>query len=259
MKGAFMAFALLFAASRCEAALSPRQLGAAALAPEVGAQLPPEAPFETAQGPLTLKDAIGGKPAILLLVDFTCRFICGSTLSIAADGLSHLNLRPGADYAILVMGIDPKDDVSAAEAMKRARLGAYPQLAASARFLNGDAATVAAVAAALHYTPVYDAETDEFAHPVGAVILTPDARVSGVVSGLDLDASSLKAALDAAGQRGGSGLIEGIRLLCYGHAPLKGAYAATVGAALIAGGTLTFALLCGALVFLFRRGSARAS
>ncbi len=107
---------------------------------------------------------------------------------------------------------------------------------------------------ALNYTPVYDAERDEFAHPVGAVILTPDGRVSRLISGLNLDPGSLKAALADAGLGGLSSLVEGIRLLCYGHSPLHGAYASTISAALTAGGLLTLAGIGAAAALFVRRG-----
>ena len=34
-------------------------------------------------------EAIGDKPVALILIDYTCRFICGTTLAVAAYGLSY--------------------------------------------------------------------------------------------------------------------------------------------------------------------------
>jgi hypothetical protein len=79
-------------------------------------------------------------------------------------------------------------------------------------------------------------------------------RVSRVISGLNLSPGAFKAALDDAGQGALSSLVEGIRLLCYGHSPLHGAYNETVRAALAAGGLITLAGLAGAAVLLVRRG-----
>ena len=138
--------------------------------------------------------------------------------------------------------------------MKDAQLAPYPGLQAAAHFLNGDAATIASVTKALNYTPVHDAETDEYAHPVGAVILTPDGRVSRVISGLNLNPESFEAALIDAERGSFSSLVEGIRLLCYGHSPLRGAYASTVRAALAVGGVLTLAGIAGAAVLFAKRG-----
>ena len=255
MKRVLAAFALVLFIAPCKAALSPKQLSAAILDPAAGAALPLNTKFASSTGAaLTLDEAIGDKPAALILVDYTCRFICGTTLAVAAYGLSSTGLEPGKDFSFLVIGIDPKDKPTDAKSMKDAQLAPYPGLQAAAHFLNGDAATIASVTKALNYTPVYDAETDDYAHPVGAVILTPGGRVSRVISGLNLNPESFKAALIDAGRGSFSSLVEGIRLLCYGHSPLHGAYASTVRAALAVGGLLTLAAIAGAAVLFARQG-----
>jgi protein SCO1/2 len=255
MKSVWAAFAILFCCSPCEAALSPRQLSAAILNPVPGVSLPLEAKFVNSAGAaLTLGEAIGDKAAALILVDYTCRFICGTTLAIAAYGLSGTGLQPGKDFSFVVMGIDPNDKPADAKAMKDAELAPYPGLQASAHFLNGDASAISSVTKALNYTPVYDAELDQYAHPVGAVILTPDGRVSRLISGLNLNPQSFKAALSSA--QGGtlSGLVEGIRLLCYGHSPLHGAYASVIRTVLAAGGLVTLVAIAGVAVLFARKG-----
>ena len=255
MKCVLALFVLVLFATPCKAALSPKQLSSAILDPVTGAAVPIMAKFATSTGAvLTLDDAIGDKPAALILVDYTCRFICGTTLAIAAYGLSSTGFEAGKDFSLIVMGIDPKDKPSDAKAMKDAQLAPYPGLQAAAHFLNGDAAAIASVTNALNYTPIYDAETDEYAHPVGVVTLMPDGRVSRVISGLNLNPVMFKAALTDAGRGSLSSLVEGIRLLCYGHSPLHGAYASTVRAALAAGGVLTLAGIAGAAVLLAKRG-----
>jgi len=255
MKRVLAAFALVLSAVPCKATLSPKQLSAAILDPVAGAALPLDAKFtNSTRAALSLDEAIGDKPAALILVDYTCRFICGTTLAIAAYGLSSTGLEPGKDFSFVVIGIDTKDKPADAKAMKDSQLAPYPRLQAAAHFLNGDTTAIASVTKALNYTPVYDAETDEYAHPVGAVILTPDGRVSRVISGLNLNPQSFKAALIDAGRGSFSSIVEGIRLLCYGHSPLHGAYTATVRAALAVGGFLTLKGIAGAAVFFAKRG-----
>ncbi len=255
MKNICAAVALLLFSLPCKAALSPKQLSTAILNPSPGASLPLDIKFTNSNNAaLSLGEALGNKPAALVLVNYTCRFICGTTLAIAAAGLSQTGLTPGQDYSLVVAGINPKDKPADAEAMKEAQLAPYPGLRASALFLNGDATAIARVTRALNYIPVYDAERDEYAHPLGAVILTPDGRVSRVISGLDLRPGAFRAALAEAGRGALSSLVEGIRLLCYGHRPLHGAYNRTVQAALMAGGLITLAGLAGAAAFLIRRG-----
>lgn len=256
---AFAALAsILIGSTPCGAELSPNQLKEIALNPSPGAALPLDAGFITSgNARLSLKDALGGKPAVLILVDFKCHFTCGTALAIAADGLSQTGLEAGRDYNFLVIGIDPKASAADAEAMQAAYLAPYPRLSAAAKFLSGDAASIASVTNALNYTAVYDAGRGEFAHPLGVVILTGAGRVSHIIEGLNLSAAPLRAAVLDARQSRLAAFVEGIRLLCYGHNPLEGAYTATVQAALKGGALLTVLGIGGALLFLARRKGAK--
>ena len=60
---------------------------------------------------MTLGDAIGGRPTLLLPADFTCKQICGPALSVAAGALSQTGLQAGRDYSLVVVGIDAKDSL----------------------------------------------------------------------------------------------------------------------------------------------------
>ena len=135
---ALLGFMFAFCAP-CGAELSPNQLKEVALNPSPGAAVPLDAEFKSSPGEqLSLGDALGGKPAVLILVDFKCRFTCGTALAVAAAGLSGTGLEAGRDYNFLVMGIDPKDSLADAEAMKANYLAPFPALLAQAKFLNGE-------------------------------------------------------------------------------------------------------------------------
>ena len=240
------------------AGLSPNELKEVELRPSLGAALPLEEEFRSSGGSrLTLKQALDGKPAVLILADFKCRYTCGTALAIAADGLSQTGLNTGRDYNFLVLGINPGAGVTDAETMRAAYLAPYPALLAGAKFLSGGAASIASVTNTLNYTAVYDAQRDEFAHPLGAVVLTGGGRVSHVMEGLNLTAASLRAAILDARESRLAAFVEGIRLLCFGHDPLQGAYTSTIQAALKAAGLLTVLGIAGALAFLARRKGTR--
>jgi protein SCO1 len=236
----------------CNGGLSPKELKEAVLAPSPGAALPLNAVFAFPGGMLTLGDAIAGKPAALILADYRCHYTCGTALALAAASLSGTGLEAGRDYNLLVIGIDPKDSVADAEAVKAARLAPYPALLRPAKFLNGSAASIASVTDALGYKPVYDAERGEFAHPLGVVILTASGRVSHVIGGLKLDAFALRAALLDARESRLSSLIEGIRLLCYGHDPIFAPYGTAIQTALRGGGVVILLGIGAAILFLVR-------
>lgn len=239
------------------AELSPNQLKEIGLNPSPGALLPPGVEFVSSNNAkLSLASAIGGKPAVLVLADFRCRFTCGTALAITAHGLSTTGLEAGRNYNFLVIGINPKAGPADAEAMKASYLASYPRLQASAKFLSGSAASIESVTRALNYKAAYDAERDEYVHPLGVVILTGTGRVSHTIEGLNLSAAPLRAAILDARESRLSALVEGIRLLCSGHSPLQGAYTSTVEAALQGGALLTVLGICGGLAFFVRRKGA---
>ena len=165
---------ILIGIAPCSAELSKGQLREVGLNPRPGAALPLDAAFSAGSARVSLKDALDGRPAVLVLADFKCRYTCGTALAIAADGLTHTRLEAGRDYNLLVIGINPGAGIADAEAMRATYLAPYPPLRAAAKFLNGDAAAIASVTDALGYKAVYDAQRGEFAHPLGAVILTPE-------------------------------------------------------------------------------------
>ena len=117
--------------------------------PPAGARLPLAATRVDEHGTAhALGTLIGAQPALLVLADYTCRTLCGPVLAIAADGLARTGLGPGADFSLIVVGLDPNDSADATAAMKRDQIGDSP-IAAAATFLRGDETTVAEIAHAL--------------------------------------------------------------------------------------------------------------
>ncbi len=252
MRTVLLLAALLFAAPAM-AALTEAELAAVELAPPPGAHLPLDLPLvDEANRAATPAQVLAGRPGVLIMADYTCTTLCGTALTMAAAALGETGLRPGLDYTLLVLGINPRDGPADAAAMKAAQLGATP-LAASARFLSGDAGTLAAAQAALGYRAAYDAARDQYAHPLGALVLAADGRVSRALGGLDLQPDALRLALvEASAGRLGS-LGERLRLLCYGFDAAHGIYTGFVKQALTAGTLATLVSLGAFMLALSRR------
>ena len=97
-----------------------------------------------------LGEALGGRPNVLILADFTCRTLCGPILAIVAAGLAKTGLQAGRDFGLVVVGLDPKDSADDARAMRRDQIG-DGALAAASTFLRGDEAAVRQIAQAIGY------------------------------------------------------------------------------------------------------------
>src|SRR5712692_11296735 len=113
---------LIAGGAGAQAGLTQAVLDDVAVEPRPDAALPPGLQFldESAQ-PRTLGDVLAGKPAILVFADYTCRTLCGPVLTFVAAGLERSGLAAGPDYGLVVIGLDPNDDLKSASVAKAAR------------------------------------------------------------------------------------------------------------------------------------------
>jgi protein SCO1 len=193
--------------------------------PPPGAELPVTLDFVDQTGRTrTLATALAGAPDVVIFADYTCHTLCGPILEFAAAGLAKTGLRPGADYHLVVIGLDPKDSLDAARAMEAAHLSPDDPIKQAAVFFTGTQPAVAAATAAVGYHYRYDAEHDQYAHPAAVYVTNADGVVARVLSGVALDGADLRLALVDAGRGAIGTLGDQIRLLCYGYDPARGIY-----------------------------------
>jgi protein SCO1/2 len=255
-----MVLALLAGLDAARADVSSAALDEIASTPKADAQLPLDTAFvDEAGAPRSLRDALGGKPAVLVFADYTCRTLCGPIVAFAAAGLAKTGLAPGRDYRLVVIGIDPKDSLADAARFKTSHVGKSGALPAASVMLSGTSEAVRAVTAAAGYRFTYDRAHDQFAHPAAAYVVTGEGHIARVLSGLGLSGSDLRLALVDAGKGKIGTLADQIHLLCYGFDPARGIYTASITRLLNIGGALTvLAILTGiaGLTLARRRGRA---
>lgn len=206
-----------------KAGLTAHDLAAVSLAPPSDAVIPLALEFRNVQNRrVTLGQAIENRPTLLLFVDYTCRTICGPALAIASGALSQTGLKPARDFRLVVVGMDPKDSAEDALAMSRQIGDAAVENATT--LLLGDTRSIGELTKVVGYRYQYDAATDQFAHPAGAVLITPEGRVAKVLSSLALNPRDLRLALVEAGQGHIGTLGDRLTLLCYGFDAVHGVY-----------------------------------
>ena len=248
-----LAVAILFS-TQAWARLPTADLRAAQATPQPGAAIPLSLSFTDDTGrPTTLGDAIGDAPALLLFSDYTCRTLCGPLVEFAAAGLERSGLRPGRDFRLLVIGINPKDTRDDARLFKSRHIDARSPLFAATRVLIGDEATMRAATTAAGYRYVYDADDDQYAHPTAAFAIGPRGRIVRALSPLGIDAADLRLALVDAGEGRVGSLADHVRLLCYGFDPAKGIYTQSITDWLMVAACLTLAALAAGICTLSYR------
>lgn len=234
-------------AAEARAGLTQAQLASVAASPPPNARLDLDlAAPDTTGTTRTIGGILGNRPAFFTFVDYTCTTLCGTSLALLGQALERSNLAP-SDYRVVVMGLDPKDTPASALAMEARDIP--DRLRAAAVFLLPDQDTVTRAAGTLGFRYVYDAASDQFAHPSAVYAIGPDGKVRSVLSPFALTTGDMESALASPS---GPGLYERVRLLCYGLDPLHGAYNARISTILRIAGGLTVVLLASAVLMMIR-------
>ncbi|MGE3784572.1 MAG: SCO family protein [Alphaproteobacteria bacterium] len=252
---------LLLGACLFAGGLSPAGAGGSlsdlAFRPHPGAELPLQARLIDEQGrSRPLAAFFTGKPVVLVLEYLRCRTLCGLTLQRLITALDGLPLEAGRDFDLLAISIDPRDTQADAAAAKRKVLAGYrhPGGPLGMHFLTGPETSVREVAEAVGFPYQYDATLDQYIHPAGFVVATPDGRISRYVLGIDPGAVDLRQALADAARGEKSDVFSRIALLCHAAGLPTGRYSAPILAALAAANIAGTAVLIGVFTAIRRRG-----
>ncbi|HLX30950.1 MAG TPA: SCO family protein [Casimicrobiaceae bacterium] len=212
----------------------------------MGNALPAALAFRDESGrSVRLGDYYGDVPIVLVFAWFGCRTLCSTVIGNLAQSVAKTDVAPDR-YRVIVASIDPRD--APADAVRMKRRAVVEEDATAWHFLTGREDAIDALADAVGFRYVYDADTHQYAHPAGFVILTPDGRVSRYFFGFDFAPSQLRDALRDAGNDAIASPVDRLLLLCFHFAP-TGRYSADVlqalriGSVLLLGCTLVFVVV----------------
>ena len=238
------------------APLLPKYLQGVGIDQKLNAQVPLGAQFVDESGrTVRLGDLLGRRPAVLALVYYTCPALCDQILRGVVIGLRPLSLRPGRDFDVIAISINPREGPADAFAKKQEFVKLYSSDASPQgwHFLTGTEPNITAVASAVGYHYRYDPKTKMFFHGAGIMILTPEGKAARYLYGVDFQAKDLKLGLIEASHNRIGAPVDRILLFCYHYDPLTGKYTATV-LNLLHGAAVAFLLfLLGAGALLWRR------
>ena len=237
MKRAWMV-AVLFASSIARvnaqdqsAPFLPKYLQGVGIDQKLNAQVPLNAQFVDESGrALKLGDLLGHRPAILALVYYTCPALCDQILHGVVTGLRPLSLRPGRDFDVIAISINPREGPADAFTKRQEFVRQYSREASvnGWHFLTGTQPNIDAVAAAVGYHYRYDPKTKMFFHGAGIMVLTPEGRAARYLYGVDFQAKDLKLGLIESSHNKIGRPVDKILLFCYHYDPHTGKYTTTV-------------------------------
>ncbi|HKU87027.1 MAG TPA: SCO family protein, partial [Casimicrobiaceae bacterium] len=132
-----------------------------------------------------------------------------------------------------VASIDPLDSPAAAMRMKQVRVASVttPDEMRAWHLLTGSEGSIARLAHATGFRYGYDANTHQYAHPTGVMLVTPQGTIARYFAGLEFTADALRVALRDAAQRRIASPSDFVQLLCF-HVAAAGRYTAEIMQAL---------------------------
>jgi protein SCO1 len=192
-----------------------------------------------------LGDFFGKRPVVLVFAYYDCPMLCTLVVNGLSSALGVLSLAPGKDFEIVTVSFNPADTPASATAKKAVYLERYTRAGAaeSWHFLTGDQQAIDRVTRAAGFRYVWDADTRQFAHPSGIVVLTPDGRIARYLFGIEYGPRDLRYAIVEASEGKVGNAADALLLYCYHYDPMTGRYGLVVMRALrLAGGATVLAL-----------------
>ncbi len=168
--------------------------GAAAVGIEerLGSRVPLDLPFVGEGGEkVTLRQLVHA-PTILSLVYYRCPNACDFLLTGMASAIRDVAAVPGKEYTVLTVSIDERETAEDAATAKGIAIASiqnpYPEDAW--RFLRGQDESIEALAGAIGFR--YRKVGEDFEHPLGIVILSPQGKIVRYMNGTDFLPVDLK-------------------------------------------------------------------
>jgi protein SCO1 len=227
----------------------------------MGASVPPDILLRDESGSsVRLGDYFGRRPVVLSLNYYSCPMLCTVTLNGLASALDVLTYTAGKEFEVVTVSFDPREKPDLAAQKKKAYLQRYrrPGAAEGWHFLTGDQADIDRLTKAVGFRYAWDAETRQFAHPAGVIVLTPEGKVARYLFGIDYAPKDLRfAVIEASAGRIGTP-IDQIVLACYRYDPMTGRYGAAIMGIIRAGGLVTLLALGAFITVMLRREHAAA-
>jgi protein SCO1/2 len=220
-------------------------------------QLPLDARFKDDDGrDVRLGDYFGkAKPVVLAFVYYECPMLCTQVLNGLTTSLGVLDETVGRDFDVVAISFDARETPALANGKKKSHLDRYkrPESAAGWHFLTGDEAAIRAVTQAAGFNYVWDEKTQQFAHPSGIIVATPEGKLARYFFGIEYAPRDVKFALveSSAGRIGNA--IDQLLLYCYHYDPATGSYGFVAMGAVRVGGAITVLALVGFVVMSIRR------
>ena len=222
--------------------------------------VPLDTPFKDEAGrAVKLGDYFGKRPVVMVFAYYDCPMLCTLVINGLASALDVLSLEPGKDFEIVTVSFNPRDTPATAAAKKAAYIARYKQPGAAAawHFLTGDQPSIDRLTKAAGFRYVWDAETKQYAHPSGVIVVTPDGRLSRYLFGIEYGPRDLRLGIVEASEGKVGTPVDALLLYCYHYDPMTGRYGLVIMRAIRMAGAATVLALAAFIVVMVRKEHTR--
>lgn len=216
-------------------------------------QLPLQLAFTDERGEsLRLSRYFNDKPVVLMFAYYECPMLCTLALNDLTEVLKQLKFDVGDQFEVLTVSIDSGETPQLAAEKKAAYLQEYGRPGAEDgwHFLTGSENSIQQLTQAAGFSFKYDPELDQYAHPTGIILMTPEGKISRYLLGIDYSENDLRLGLVDASARKIGTPVDQFFLLCYHYDPVSGKYSLVINNVLRLAALATTLLLAGLLLFL---------
>ena len=205
-----------------------------------------------------LASYFGAKPAIFSLVYYQCPMLCSEELNGLTGALQMVDEKPGRDFNIIVVSIDPTEgpDLAASKKAYYVKRYGHPESASGWHFLTGTEPNIEALANAVgfRYTriPGPDGKLTQYAHASAIQIVTPEGHIAQYYMGVEYSPKDLRLGLAEASDNRIGSPVDNILTYCYHYDPGTNKHSLIVARVVQFGGIVTVLTLAGFMYMMFR-------
>lgn len=211
----------------------PRQTEGVDVDEKLGATLPMDAVFVDSTGAkITLRDCFKNKKTTILTLNyFECPKLCQIQLEGLVQGMRKTPLNLGADFQVVTIDIDPREDWKRAAEAEKKFVGMYERPMDGRKgwhFLTaapGMEKEIEKVAKAVGFGYKWLPSQKQYSHQPAMMIVSPEGKICRYIYGVEFKPETLKMSLvEASEGRLGSSIERLAVMYCYVYDPNDGSY-----------------------------------
>jgi protein SCO1 len=237
----------------------PAILDKVKISQKLNTQIPLDGEFRDETGKtVRLGDYFGKRPVVMSLVYYQCKILCPEEIDGLVSALMMVKFRPGKDFDVVFVSIDPTETPEMAAKEKELYLRRYghPETAAGWHFLTGQQAAISQLANAVGFGYVKmagpDGRMNQFAHASAIELLTADGKLAQYYLGVEYPPNDLRMGLVEASAGKIGSPVDTILTYCYRYDPKLNRHSLVIARVVQLGCLITVFGLGGYMTVMFR-------